>query len=164
MSPRRPVVCVGGIAFDASGRVLLVQRGKPPGEGLWSIPGGRVELGETLKEACARELREETGLEVEVGPVAEVVDRITRGPAGPDNSNDDDDGDEIAFHYVIVDFLVEVIAGGGGGDGGERPRAGEDARDARWVSEDELRDLPITEGLLPVLSTARALALGPGSR
>lgn len=130
-----PVVAVGGIAFDERGRVLLIQRGKPPAEGQWSIPGGRVELGETLTAACAREMREETGLEVEVGAVVAVVDRIA-----------DDPGD---YHFVIIDYLVTVTGGG--------LRPSDDARDARWLDAHELERLPLTDGLLPVLQRARAL-------
>ena len=134
----QPVVAVGGIAFDEHGRVLLIQRGKPPAQGAWSIPGGRVELGETLHDACVRELREETGLHIEVGAIAEVLDRITY------------DDDHIAFHYVIIDFVVRVIGG--------QLCPGQDASDVRWFSDDDLATVTVTEGLLPVVSRARALA------
>lgn len=134
-----PTVAVGGIAFDGGGRVLLVERGRPPAQGRWTVPGGRVELGETLQQACARELLEETGLEVDVGPVVEVLERISRGPDG-----------QVAFHYVIVDFLVEVR----GGD----LCAGDDVTAARWCAPAELTALPLTAGLEPVLERARALA------
>ena len=170
MAASHPVACVGGIAFDQRGRVLLVQRGNPPGEGLWSIPGGRVELGETLQEACARELWEETGLTVEVGPVAEVVDRIhrtrRRSPASGNEGDEGDEGDggdeDIVFHYVIIDFLVEVVADPDDqGGAGVVPHPGQDARDARWLSEDELRELPVTEGpVAGVVAGARSCA-GP---
>lgn len=135
MSATQPVVGVAGIAFDDAGRVLLVQRGRPPAEGLWTVPGGRVELGETLTQACAREVAEETGLTVEVGPVAEVVDRISR------------DHDAVHYHFVIIDFLVTVCGGA--------LVPGDDARDARWVAWDELAALPLTDGLLPILRRAR---------
>lgn len=141
----RPTVAVGGIALDERERVLLIQRGRPPAEGAWSIPGGRVELGETLHQACVREMREETGLEVEIGPVVEVLDRITRDDGG--------DGERIAFHYVIIDFLVRVAGGAL-----RSPEAGDDARDARWIAFDELDRYPLTDGLIPVLERARALA------
>ena len=134
-----PVVAVGAIVFDDAGRVLLIQRGKPPAENSWTIPGGRVELGETLRDACVREFREETGLDIDVGPVAEVVDRVTRS------------GDHIAFHHVIIDFLARVTGG--------QMQPGTDARDVRWFEPDELADLQVTEGLLPVLRRARARAL-----
>jgi 8-oxo-dGTP diphosphatase len=134
-----PLVAVAGIAFDDAGRVLLIRRGRPPGQGLWTVPGGRVELGEGMREACAREVREETGLEVEVGAVVEVVERIGRGGVG-----------EVSYHYVIVDFLVEPV-------GGEL-RAASDASDARFVSAGELGSLALTEGLVPVIEAARTLA------
>ena len=132
----RPQVAVGGIAFDDAGRVLLIQRGQPPAEGSWSIPGGRIEFGESMVAACQRELREETGLEVEVGEVAVVVDRMhTEGPP------------EHRYHYVIVDFLVTVVGG--------TLAPADDVRDARWLDQAELERLPLTEGLRPALDQAR---------
>ena len=125
-----PVVAVGAIIYDGP-RVLLVQRGKPPGENLWSVPGGKLEGNETLAQAVAREVREETGLVVEVGPLAAVVERMG--------------GD---YHFVILDYVARVIGG--------TLVVGSDARDARFVDEAELAALPLTEGLVPVLERARA--------
>lgn len=126
----QPVVAVGAIVYDPQGRVLLVERGKPPGEGLWTVPGGRLEAAETLAQGVAREVREETGLMVEVGALACVVERM---------------GDD--HHFVILDYVARVI-------GGELA-AGSDARAAKWVDEGELQKLPLTEGLQDVLSRAR---------
>jgi ADP-ribose pyrophosphatase YjhB (NUDIX family) len=126
----RPVVAVAAIVYDPQGRVLLVERGKPPGEGMWTVPGGKLELSETLAQAVAREVREETGLTVEVGALACVVERM---------------GDD--FHYVILDYVARAI-------GGELV-AGDDARAAKWVDEGELQKLPLTEGLQEILARAR---------
>jgi ADP-ribose pyrophosphatase YjhB (NUDIX family) len=125
-----PIVGVGAIVFDEAGRVLLVERGKPPGVGLWTVPGGRLEGSETLAQAVAREVREETGLLVEVGALSCVVERF---------------GDD--FHFVILDYLARVIGG--------TLAAGTDARAARFVDEAELAALPLTEGLVDVLTRAR---------
>jgi ADP-ribose pyrophosphatase YjhB (NUDIX family) len=121
------VNCVGAIVVDDSGRMLLVLRGHPPGEGLWSIPGGRVEPGESDAEAVAREVLEETGLTVVPGRLAGTVDRP--GPGG--------------VVYEIRDYLA-VISGG-------TLSAGDDAADARWFTHDELVRLPLTTGLLDAL-------------
>lgn len=126
-----PVVGVGAIIFDDAGRVLVIQRGKPPSEGLWSVPGGKLEPGETLAQAVAREVREETGLVVEVGALACVLERISS-----------------EHHFVLLDYFARVIGG--------QLAAGSDARAARYVDPAELAALPVTEGLVDVLARARA--------
>ncbi|MEU8245426.1 NUDIX domain-containing protein [Nonomuraea sp. NPDC048916] len=122
------VNCVGAIIVDASGRLLLVRRGHPPGEGLWSIPGGRVEPQETDHAALEREVLEETGLRVEVGPFAGAVERP--GPAG--------------VTYDIRDYHATVTGGA--------LAAGDDAADARWCSPADLAGLPLTGGLVDALT------------
>jgi mutator protein MutT len=97
--PDRPIVGVGAVIV-ADGRVVLIRRKYEPLAGTWSLPGGSVELGETLETAVAREMREETGLDVEVGPVIEVFDRIMH-----------DDSERVQFHFVLVDYLCWPIAG-----------------------------------------------------
>ena len=122
------MVAVGLVARDRAGRLLLVERGHPPHKGRWSLPGGRVEAGETLTVAAARELAEETGLEAAVGGVAGVVERIGEG-----------------FHYLIVDLWAEL-----GSDA--LPVAGADAADARLVGLDELPGYPLSPGLAGFLA------------
>jgi 8-oxo-dGTP diphosphatase len=141
MSTPRPTVAVGAIVFDERGRVLLIQRGRPPGVGLWTVPGGRVELGETLAAAVEREVLEETGVAVTCGPLVEVVERVTR------------EGD-ATWHYVILDYLAHAAPGGAHAT----PVHGDDAADVRWFGIDELDQAPLTEGLLPVIDKARRLA------
>jgi 8-oxo-dGTP diphosphatase len=124
----RPVVAVGLVARDPAGRLLLVERGNPPHKGRWSLPGGRVEAGETMVVAAARELAEETGLEAAVGGVAGVVERIGEG-----------------FHYLIVDLWAEL------GEG-VVPVAGGDAADARLVGLEELPGYELSPGLAGFLA------------
>ena len=140
--PERPIVAVGGIVVR-DGRVLLVKRGREPSAGRWTVPGGAVRVGERLHEAVVRELREECGVEVEVGPVVEVLDRVVRDGTG-----------RVQFHYVIIDYLARWVVG--------EPRAGSDAAAVRWLRREEWAALPLTEGLDPVL--LRALALAGGAR
>jgi 8-oxo-dGTP diphosphatase len=126
-----PVIAVGAIVFDERGRVLLVERARPPSVGQWSVPGGKLEGAETLAQAVSREVREETGLTVEVGALACVVERI---------------GDD--YHYVILDYVARVIGG--------TLAAASDVRAARFADADDLAALPLTDGLADVLARARA--------
>jgi 8-oxo-dGTP diphosphatase len=119
-------LCVGAVAV-LDGNLLLVQRRNEPGAGEWSVPGGRVEPGETLAEAVVRELAEETGLEGVCGSLVGWVERI-----GPDH------------HFVILDFAVTLL-------GDEEPRPGDDALDARWVPLDEVADWLLVDGLAEFL-------------
>jgi ADP-ribose pyrophosphatase YjhB (NUDIX family) len=135
--PARPLVAVAAIVFDGEGRVLVIRRGHPPAQGQFSVPGGAVEVGETLADACVREVREETGLTIEVLGLAEVVERVQREPAG-----------QVRYHYVILDYAARVTGG--------VLCAGSDAGEARWVTLDELAALDTTEGLAPVLRRAHS--------
>ena len=123
------VPCVGAVVRDESGRILVVRRARPPSEGLWSIPGGRVEPGETLVEAVRREVREETGLDIDVEGILGRVD-IPHG-------------DTV---YDVADFAARV-------SGNVPPlAAGDDAGEARWVTAAELSDLPTAPQLIPTLA------------
>ncbi|MCE9571688.1 MAG: NUDIX hydrolase [Deltaproteobacteria bacterium] len=140
MTAPRPTVAVGAIVFDDQGRVLLIKRGRPPAVGMWSLPGGKVEGGETLAAAVAREVLEETGVTVEVGALVEVVERIVT----------EDDLAAPRWHYVILDYLARVVRG--------TTRAADDADDVGWFTIDDLDAAPLTDGLLPVIDKARRLA------
>lgn len=127
MDAPRPTLAVGAVLLDAAGRLLVVRRGHPPAAGRWSLPGGRVEPGESLTEAVAREVAEETGLEVRVGGLVGHLE--IRDPE---------------HHLVILDFHAEVV------DGGE-PRAGDDADDVAWMTRGELEAAGPTDDLLDFL-------------
>lgn len=135
--PDRPYVGVGAVIVEG-GRVLIVKRRYDPLAGQWSIPGGAVELGESLEDCVVREMREETGLDVEVGPVIEVFDRITRDETGG-----------VRYHFVLVDYLCWPV-------GGELI-AGSDVADVRFVDPSELADYRLTAKAVDVI--ARALEL-----
>jgi 8-oxo-dGTP diphosphatase len=111
---RAPIVGVGAVVTNADGEVLLIRRGKPPLHREWSIPGGKVEAGETLHQALAREVREETGLEITIGELIDAVDAIIRDETGAPT-----------HHYVLIDYAARAV-------GGEL-RAGSDAAEAVWV-------------------------------
>jgi len=121
--PDSPLVGVGSIIVQ-NGRVVLIKRGKPPLVGEWSIPGGAMEVGETVREAVAREAREETGLVVAVGELLGVFDRLVRDEAG-----------RVRYHYLLVDFLCQPV-------GGDLCAAG-DADECRWFAPEELKQLPL---------------------
>ena len=126
MKPR-PEVAVGALAVE-HGRLLCIRRGHGPGAGLWSLPGGRVETGESLHEALVREVLEETGLEVVVDHFVGYVERI---------------GDD--HHFVILDFAVTLL------DAAADPSAGDDAAEVAWVAFEELGDLRLVDGLYEFL-------------
>jgi mutator protein MutT len=132
--PARPIVGVGAIVVDGS-RVLLVRRANEPLKGEWSLPGGAVEVGETLEAAVAREVREETGLIVEVGPVVEVLDRIRVAENG-----------RTRFHYVLIDFVCRPASAD--------VMSGSDADAAQWVEASELRAHGVAESTIAVIAKA----------
>jgi ADP-ribose pyrophosphatase YjhB (NUDIX family) len=143
--PERPVVGIGGVIID-QGRTLLIRRGSEPLLGEWSIPGGTLELGESLQEGVARELLEETGVEVGVLDLIEVFDRIY--------PNEESAGAEMQgrprFHFVIADYLCERLSG--------EPRAGSDVTDVAFAREEELTRFHLTETATRVVKKAFAMA------
>lgn len=124
---QKPVPAVAAIILR-DGEILLIRRGGEPGAGLWSIPGGNVELGETLEEALKREVREETGLEIIVGKLAGVHNLVVR------------EAGRIRFHYVILDYFADVVSG--------EMCPASDVTDCRWVRLDELRQYRLTDNLI----------------
>ena len=136
--PDRPVVGVGAVILDGD-RVVLVRRGHPPLKGEWSLPGGALELAETLEDAVVREIEEETGLAVVVGPVVEVVDRIHLAPDG-----------RVEYHYVVIDYLCRCLDA-------SALRPGTDASEARWVAVSEVDAFRVTPPAGDVIRKAAAL-------
>ena len=136
--PSVPRVGVGAVVLDA-GRVLLVRRGKPPLAGKWSLPGGMLELGETTAEAARREVAEECGLQIRVGELAGILDRVVRDAEG-----------RIRYHWVLVDYVATVESG--------ELCAASDADEAAWVQVNEVARLDTTDGLLDMIRRAQALA------
>ena len=136
--PERPIVGVGAVIVDGD-RVLLVKRAHEPLKGEWSLPGGAVEVGESLEAALLREVREETCLDVTVGPVVEVLDRIGR-----------DANDRVEYHFVIVDYLCRVAGG--------TATCGSDAEDVEWARRDDLARYRLTSAATAVIAKAFAIS------
>jgi 8-oxo-dGTP diphosphatase len=132
--PEHPYLGVGGLVFEA-GCVLLVERGKDPLKGWWSLPGGILETGERLVEGVKREVAEETGLEVEPYEMFEIFERILRDEEG-----------RAEYHYVLIDYLCRVTGG--------EARAADDAAGLAWVKREELRRYKLTAGTLEVVERA----------
>jgi len=129
--PEHPLIGVGAIIIEA-GRVVLVKRAHPPIQGQWSIPGGVLEIGETVRQAALREAREETGLIVEPGELLGVYDRILRDPEH-----------RVQYHYVLIDFLCPRVAG--------QLHAASDAAEVRWFRREDLPSLNLAEDTLEVI-------------
>jgi ADP-ribose pyrophosphatase YjhB (NUDIX family) len=134
--PARPIIGVGTVVWHGE-RVLLVQRGRPPRQGQWSLPGGAQQLGESLAEAACREILEETGVTVDLGDLIATVDSIER----------DADG-RVRYHYTLIDFTAEaqtaVLV------------SGDDAADARWFELHEIEGLGLWSETLRIIELARA--------
>jgi 8-oxo-dGTP diphosphatase len=140
--PSHPIPAVGIVCFNALGEVLLIERGTPPRKGEWSIPGGRLEWGETAKAAALRELREETGVEAEIVGLIDVVDGIfTSRTSG-----------ETTRHYVLIDYVARHISGD--------PKAGDDAAQARFVALKDLHHYELWDQTLAIIE-AGFQQLGP---
>lgn len=120
-----PQIAVGAVVFKDD-RVLLVKRSNPPAKGMWAVPGGKIQAGETMQQALIRELKEETGLNIKVGEIIYVFDVIQRN-----------DNARLNYHYVIIDFLCELKDG--------QLKAGDDALEARWISKKELKQINVNE-------------------
>ena len=133
-----PEVCVGAVVVS-EGHLLVVRRGRPPGMGRWSVPGGRVEPAEAVADAVRREVREETGIDVEPGPLVGWAERIGAG-----------------YHFVILDFAAAPSPGGL-----PDPVAGDDAAEARWVPLAGVRALALVDGLGEFLEAHGVLGRGP---
>lgn len=132
--PGHPRVGVGAIVIKDDA-VLLVKRGINPGKGLWAIPGGNLNLGETLQDAAQREIMEETGIEIKAKlPPHITFDLIDRDEEG-----------KIRFHYVIVDLIADYVSG--------EPKGADDALDARWVKIKDLDKMPVSKNTLKVLKS-----------
>ena len=149
--PERPIVGIGGVVIEG-GRALLIRRGNEPLMGQWSIPGGTLELGETLEEGTARELTEETGLEVKVIEMIEVFERINFGRGADETWTTMEERRRPRFHFVIVDFLCERISG--------MPVAGGDVTDVVWADEDDLEKFALTPTATREIRKAFSMARG----
>jgi len=132
--PTRPLVGVGAVVWDGA-RILLERRGRPPAQGQWAIPGGLVELGETAAAAVRREVREECGIEIAVGPVLGLFEPILRDPDG-----------RIRYHYVVIDFLAHYVSG--------TLQWGDDAAEARWVAPADLPDYDLSPATREMIARA----------
>jgi len=134
LHPEQPIVSVGAVVIDGD-RVLLVKRGQPPLKGQWSLPGGAVETGETLQAAVAREVLEEIGVTIEVGPIVDVFDRIQLDETG-----------RVRYHFVLIDFVCRPIAG--------HLRAESDVTDVIVADPAQLESYRLTTKTLEVIHKA----------
>ena len=134
--PTAPLVGLGAVVWR-DGKVLMIQRGKPPRQGIWSLPGGAQDLGETVEQGIRRELREETGIEIELLGLLAVIDSVQRDAEG-----------RVLYHYTIVDYAARWLSGD--------LVAGDDAADAAWISPEDLAKMELWEETLRVIELSRA--------
>jgi 8-oxo-dGTP diphosphatase len=131
--PDLPRVAVGAMVFKDN-KVLLIRRAKPPAQGLWALPGGSVNLGETLQQAAEREIFEETGITIMATKPVFTFDLIEK-----------DENNRVRFHYIIIDLLADYISG--------TPQAGDDAEEVRWVLSEDLKSLEVNHRTIKVLKS-----------
>ena len=147
--PEKPIVGVGGVVIEER-RALLIRRGSEPLLGHWSIPGGTLELGETLVEGTERELMEETGLAVRVLDLIEIFERIHFGRGGDESRTTLEERRRPRFHFVIADYLCQRISG--------QAVAGGDVTDVAWARETELERFQLTPTATRIICKAFSLA------
>lgn len=135
--PPAPLVAVAAVVFDDAGRTLIVERGRPPSQGMWALPGGLLDLGEPVRDGVAREVREETGAEIEIVELVDLFEPIHR----------DDDG-RIRYHFVVIDFWARYRGG--------EVVAADDVDDVAWVAVAELGGLLMEEATRRVIRKAQA--------
>ena len=135
--PSRPFVGVGVVIFKKN-RVLLAERDRQPHGKMWSIPGGAQELGETIEEAAIREIKEETGLAIELGGIVDVLDVINR-----------DEVDRVKYHYTLVDFFAEWLSG--------EAHADDDVSDVKWVPIEDVSDIALSDMARSVIIKANKM-------
>ncbi|WP_374630597.1 NUDIX hydrolase [Ferrovibrio sp.] len=133
--PAAPIVGLGAVVWR-QGKVLMVQRGRPPRAGIWSLPGGAQLLGETVEEGIRREIREETGIEIELLGLLEVINSVQRDPEG-----------RVLYHYTIIDYAARWIGG--------EVQAGDDAADAAWFAPDALHGMELWAETIRVIEESR---------
>ncbi len=138
--PPAPLVGVAAIIFNEHGEALLVERGRPPSQGQWSLPGGLLDLGEPLADGVQREVMEECGVTIEIGGLVDVFEPILR-----------DDDDRIEYHYVVIDYWARYMAGD--------PCAEDDAADIGWIPLAQMVDLPMRAETRDVIHKAYGLWL-----
>ena len=138
--PLVPRIGVGGITIH-EGRVLLVKRGAAPNRGQWAIPGGTLQLGETLQECVAREILEETGVTIKVGDCVYVFDYLERDEAG-----------KVKYHFVVVDYIGKYISG--------EPKGGDDAEEAGWFKPEDLNKMTVAKNSIAALREIGFLKTG----
>jgi len=137
--PKAPAVGIGGIVLKDES-ILLVKRGNPPNQGCWGVPGGCLELGETLREGVAREVREECGIEIEVGELFDVFETFQKDEEG-----------RLEFHYVLLDFIARHISGD--------PVPGGDALECRFIPLANVREYDLTPGVRELLDRMESRGL-----